>query len=350
MDYASRLPSFDPSIHLTSADLRAVEKKHGYGDIANSVSVNPNGANGQKITKAGYETRLFTTAIERFTRSSVDHPPYGLVKPTARNIAVMLPQTFPLGPQEYFSPMETQAMLAIGSMKTFHAVSDLKLQCIIHELLTEAATTDEFLAAKPSGDGYARIASEGRAEGWKQTIQSAASNAKRSEFIALKQIMIQWMRTMERMPTREEFEEIAIESQALLEILATTHQSIFKTLNGRIIEDANAGKMHKLIRKGEKGQLTLEKRILDNMTIERSQNKIRTMCAALLAKDSDGISLLQHSYREDMHIVADMLYLDGEPRSDVFESVMLERLPNPSIHMFLKLKRYDLEVTEAEGQ
>lgn len=48
MDYVDQLPSFDPTVHLTSKDLRDEEERHDCRDLQNDVS-NINGfPNSQK--------------------------------------------------------------------------------------------------------------------------------------------------------------------------------------------------------------------------------------------------------------------------------------------------------------
>ena len=352
MPYIDQLPAFDPKIDLTSADLRDLERKKGLGDLVNAIDgpLNPSGPNGQKTVKAAFEVELFRKAISRFKQFSAEHPPYGLVIPTAESGMVILNEPFQLSEKRYFSAEETALMQGIGSMNTLHALSDLKMQIILHELLTEAAASPEFSVIRHAGDAYASTISDGRATGWKQLVQSAASNAKRSDFVLLKQIIIQWVRAMGRLPTREEFQEVAIQSQSLLETLATTHQEVFKVLNGKIIADANHGNIHRLVQRNGKGEITLKKGVLSGLRVERGLSRTRTMCAGLLAKDDDGVSLLEHSYREDLQIVTGMLYSNGESQENIFDNVARQKLPNPSIHMFLKLKHYAVAIGEGEQE
>ncbi len=337
MPYGDSLPRFDPTIHLVSSDLRALENKSKYGDLPGTLKeIGPQGASGSKIAKAAYETRLLTQVCTTLPQMSAEHPPYGLIAP------VKDPQKIiSLDAQQcdarFLTTRETQLILREGALKTVHALSDLKIQIILNDLFRDIQESEDFLKLKPAGDKYASDITDGLAVSWKQVVQSAASNAKRSEFIILKQIIIQCLRTMNCLPTREEFLQIAKNSQSLLEILATTHQSIFKILNARIIHDERLGLRHSLVTKYGEPQIVLKKTIVDNLKIERGQPKVRTMCAALLAKDENGISLLEHSYKEDSHIVADMLYEGNEPKPERFEAIANETMPDTAVLMFLKL-------------
>ena len=338
MTYADRLPQFDPSLHLTGADLRQLEKAYGYEALSQ-----PDGASEEKIRKASYEVRMMTQACLRFRRQSIDHPPYGLPLPLENPGAVVV--LVPTHVQAAFlSEEETAAVLEQLPLKGVQALSDLKLQLIVNQLLAEALPDVEFAKADRSARAYVRTATGGQTDSWKAVIQSAASNAKRSEFIVLKHIIIQWMKQVGRLPTREEFTEVVGQSESLLKMLATTHQEVFRTLNAPLIADEQHQRFHRLVNKDGKGQLAIDKGILDlPLKMNRAQPKVRTMCAALLAKDDDGVSLLEHSYREDAAMVTDMLFDGDTPRAERFASVSQERLPQQSVHMYLRLRKLEVE-------
>jgi hypothetical protein len=339
MDAPSVFPAFDPDVHLTAAHLRATERGHGYDKPAGGLSPDkPGDRSGAKIAKAQFETRMFGDACMRFTKLAADFPPYGLPLPPPIPALLLAPEPVVLqvGRLDEATTVQSLRMMSINAL---HSLSDLKLQLLINELLAEALPTAPYTEAADAGRENTSIVSGGRTDSWKVAIQSAASNAKRSGFIVLKQIFLQWVTANEgRMPTRTQFLEMAFASQELLEMLATTHQAVFKTVNGRIIKDASGRKYHRMVRHGDVGRVALDRSILNNLDVERGHPSVRTMCAALLARDDEGVSLLEHSYREDARMVADQ-HFDGEDAiPERVLSTLNSRLPDPSVHMYLKLK------------
>ncbi|HRH93342.1 MAG TPA: hypothetical protein PKV72_02300 [Candidatus Peribacteria bacterium] len=341
MDSPNSLPAFDPEAYLTAAHLRAVEREHGYDRPAGALPpLKPGDRSDAKILKAQFETRMFADACVRFAKLSADFPPYALPVPPQVPALLLAPEPVVLevGRLDEGSTVQSLQMMSINAL---HSLSDLKLQLLINELLAEALPTAHYAQAADAGRENTAIVSNGRTDSWKVAIQSAASNAKRSGFIVLKQIFLQWVIAHKgAMPTRTQFLESAYASQELLEMLATTHQAVFKTLNGRIIRDASGRKYHRMVRHGGAGRVALDRGIVDKLDVETGHPSVRTMCAALLARDDDGISLLEHSYREDARMVADQ-HFDGEDAiPERVMSTLNSRLPDPSVHMYLKLKAF----------
>ncbi len=338
MEYAKQLPPFNPDVHLTGADLRRLEKEHGYEAMSQ-----PDTDSAGKIQKASYEVGMMTEACLRFKQQSIDHPPYGLSAPLENPLELAL-----ISPAKvegsFMTEEETAMALECLPLKGVQALSDLKLQLILNQLVVEAFPTPAFAQVLPAARTYAQTVTGGQIDSWKLIMQSAASNAKRSEFIVLKHIVIQWMKQVGRLPTREEFTEVVSHSEPLLETLATTHQEVFRVLNAPLILDERRQQFHRLVNKDGKGQLAIDKSILDlPLKFNVSQPKVRTMCAALLAKDADGVSLLEHSYREDAAMVTEMLFDGDTPRAERFESIPNERLPQQSVHMYLRLRKQETQ-------
>lgn len=338
---------FDPKTHLTSADLRDLEKRYRYNDLPSVAgNVCPHGHSGMKIAKAQYETQLLVQTCLEFTEATRLHPPYGLMKPPILPSMVIAPQAMSFD-IEYFSDEETQIMQKVGSMNSAQALLDLKMQIILSDLFRRVEQTPEFQSVREAGNGNAAIVTDGRSDTWKQIVQSAASNAKRSEFVVLKQIMVQWLKTSKRLPTEQEFRDTAAQSMGILEMLATTHQAIFKAINERILADHTLGNLHELVLKDGKPSLVLKKSIINKLDVTRGQPRTRTMCAGLLAKHPvDGKSLLEHSFVEDTQFLTEMLYDENGVDEERFRRFAAQSFRKPSVHTFLGFQKYDFEVRE----
>lgn len=352
MHYVNHLPTFDPAKHLVASDLRAIEEKNGYQDLPQvferKMGTNTIGMSAAKIRKSQHETQLLVAACAKMERAKIEHPPYGLIRPFAGMSRLIAPELTPVTA----SPMEEEELrllMQAGGLNGLHALSDLKLQHILHALLCDPEVQASLAAAQAEASQVVRVTTNNRTSDWKHTIQSSASNAKRSDFILLRQILIQFVRTLKRAPTREEFLDCAAGSQDTLEVLATTHQAVFKSLNERIIKDASVGTHHELVQHNGKGKVVLRKNIVDRLDVERGQPKIRTMCAALLAKDEGGASVLERNFAEDTALVADAVFLQADGVMASIQRIAAETLPKVSIHMFLRFATVEISRRDQEG-
>lgn len=345
MNYIDQLPTFDATRHLVASDLRAVEEKHGYQDLPQvferKMGTNTIGMSAAKIRKSQHETRLLVAACENMERAKAEHPPYGFIRPFPGMTRLIAPELTPVT-ADYMEEEELRLMMQAGGLNGLHALSDLKLQYILHALLCDPEVQASLAAAQAEASQVVRVTTNNRTSDWKHTIQSSASNAKRSDFILLRQILIQLVRTLKRTPTREEFLDCAAGSQDTLEVLATTHQAVFKSLNERIIKDASVGTHHELVQHNGKGKVVLRKKILDRLDVERGQPKIRTMCAALLAKDESGASVLERNFAEDTALVADAVFTETDRVEERILRIGRETLPKVSVHMFLKFAAVEI--------
>ncbi len=336
MDYVKKLSAFDPESHLTSTDLREMEVAKGYGQLPSAVTKELSGLSGKKVEKHHHEKRMLLQFMEDLKEQNGANPPYGFVLPTSDVSDLLLPEPKRITTEPY-ERRDADAFLQMTTLRGLNAVADLKCQSLFNSILCDAADDGSFAQERLAGDAV--VKSINPDANWKLAAQSALSNAKRSEFILIKQIIRQCLRELDRVPSREEFLEVAIESQKVLEMLATTHQAVFRAINSRIIQDAANGTAHRLVRNShDKGQIALLKRSFVSLNVDRGDPRVRTMCAALLVKDEEGVSLLEHSYRDSVNMVDGMLYECGAPSRERLEAISSEQLLNPSIHTYLKLR------------
>jgi hypothetical protein len=116
-------------------------------------------------------------------------------------------------------------------------------------------------------------------------------------------------------PTVEEASEIAGNSIETLELLASAHFHVFAAMYGRLFQAGRGTHQEPnvnprwfcLRRDGDRIFMALKSEVLLGLSVGQSGSRIRTMCAALLAK-ADGKSVIQHVYERNVKLAKEMVY------------------------------------------
>ncbi len=328
--YPLCVPEYDQDgSAITAQSLTAFHKQHGLSRMGKAIALAGHSEDAaksaeRKTFKTACETEMMQLIPELLRTDMKEHPPYGLPKILAGERLGHLPVSRAgLHATTFLTHFQTEQLRKrCQDAPTVHAAMEqiaVHTQRSIASIMLEAYTRWKHAHPDAIEPHAGTTAMNAMATGLPhlpvENLLSASGNSNTVMWQLLAVLPAVFEQETGQVPTVEEASEIAGNSIETLELLASAHFHVFAAMYGRLFQAGRGTHQEPnvnprwfcLRRDGDRIFMALKSEVLLGLPVGQSGSRIRTMCAALLAK-ADGKSVIQHVYERNVKLAKEMVY------------------------------------------